>query len=203
MLAQPEMKDMMHMNETTIDILATGTLRRVLFAAALVAVVMLLGAVGCSSPPERKVRAVTLSIETLPPGLKVTAAIPGSGSKRELGASPVSIGSLKVVRKVYSSGVVDYWLVDDQHELPLNPHKPEFASPDYLAGNDYPLELRLTAAAPGHEDGTQTLRIDRTVLADLFERDPTMGTSIVLSPGRARPRVDEPQASTEGMVPRD
>jgi hypothetical protein len=194
-LAQPET------NETTIDMITSGIARRIAIVAALGALVVLLGA-GCSTPPERRVRAVSLVVETVPPSAKIACSADG-GETRELGPAPLSIEGFKVVRKVYSSGAVDYWLSDDAQRLPPAGRKPEFASADYVAGNDYPLDLRIVATSPGYDARVQSLRIDRATLERLFEKDPTLGVSIVLEPARARPSEDGPAASASYKVPRD
>jgi hypothetical protein len=132
----------------------------------------------------------------------VTAAIAGGSEARPLGRAPIEVPKLTIVRKEFPSGAVDFWLMDGGGTLPTNDAKPAFASPEYSAGNEYPLDLVFTATLAGFEPTVEKVKIDRSTLQFLSDhKRPEFGIAIRLKHG-ASPTAGTPTAVTQGKMPR-
>jgi hypothetical protein len=167
--------------------------RRAAAAAALL--VGIAAGAGCAEV-ERAEVPLKLVVETTPPGAAVSVLTTGSKKAVALGSSPLALDRLFITCKIYPSDEIDYWLRDGAHVLPMNAQKPPYASPAYLAGNDYPYELWFVASLPGHKTAVETVRIDRWRLKRLLdEPNPTIKVALWL------PRVGLGEGAGAGGAP--
>src|SRR5687768_15591334 len=157
----------MENKEAEVSITASEITRRSIMVAALGAALwLLLATVGCMSA-QRDERPIRLVLKA-PQGAAFTVQAAGSADAKPLGAGPeVRLEKLTVVRKIFSNGAIDYWLKDARSELPPNVAKPAYASPEYSAGNDYPLELSFAAALSGFDTALASLTFGREELEKL------------------------------------
>jgi hypothetical protein len=116
---------------------------------------------------ERTERAVKIRIETYPSGAAVTAQSL-EGLPVALGNAPVTLDRIAIVKKRFVNDELDYWLRDYSRKLPQNLAKPTFASPAFLAGNDYPYRITFTGTLEG-STATATVTFDRESLRRTFE----------------------------------
>jgi hypothetical protein len=154
--------------EAEVSITASDITRRSIMVAALGAALwLLLATVGCASV-QRDERPIRLVLKA-PEGAAVTVQAAGSPDAKPLGAGPeIRLEKLRIVRKIFPNGAIDYWLKDGKGELPANAAKPAYASPDYSAGNDYPLELSFAASLSGFDTALASLTFGREELEQLF-----------------------------------
>lgn len=129
--------------------------------------VALLTAPACSSP-ETIERPLRITVETVPPGGTVRMLAYGA-EPVDLGTAPVVLEGLTLVRTMWLSERMGYWLRDDAGALPPNTRRPKFASNDFKSGANYPLEVTFEASR-GTRRATSTVVFDHDALVKYFDR---------------------------------